>query len=168
MAMATSTANSVRRLTVARSLAFTLIELLAVIVIIAVLVGLVLGLAGSVQKRMNVGTTKSTIAAIAMALESYRSDWGQYPVTTPGRISANGYWEATNNWILWRSLAGVDGRGVVNRKKYMSFPSSLVHSNMGGQSLDGSTPLSQYWTNSFGFSPSQPGSRMFMTPSGCL
>lgn len=156
--MMTRPVSNVDRSRPVRWKGFTLIELMAVTVVIVVLIGLVLGLASTIQKRMNVGTTKAAIATIAMALDSYRSDWGYYPVTTAGRISANGYWEATNNWILWRALAGVDSHGVVNRKKYMNFPSSMVHSNLGGRSLDGGTTVAQYWTNSaVVFSPLSSG-----------
>jgi len=147
-----SHANSVRRLIWAGRRAFTLIELMAVCIIIVILIGLVLGLASSVRRQMNVGTTKATIATLGAAIESYKADWGYFPASTVGRISANGYWEATNNWLLYRALAGTNGR-----KKYMSFPASIVHTNAGCRSLDGATTVTQYWGAASGFTPCTPG-----------
>lgn len=59
--------------------AFTLIELLIVITIIAVLAGLVMGAAKSVQDKGKRSRTEAEIAAIGAALESYKADNGEYP-----------------------------------------------------------------------------------------
>jgi general secretion pathway protein G len=59
--------------------AFTLIELLIVIAIIAVLASLVLAAAGSVQKKGARSRAEAEIKAVEAALESYKSDNGDYP-----------------------------------------------------------------------------------------
>lgn len=65
--------------------AFTLIEVMAVMVIIAILAGIVLGAAGYVQKRGAITATQSQIATIESAIERYKADFGAYPT---GPISA--------------------------------------------------------------------------------
>src|SRR5690348_8091921 len=65
-----------------RALAFTLIELMAVVLVVLILAAVGIGVAGYVQKKVAVSTTKSQIAAIEAALESYKADWGYYPRTS--------------------------------------------------------------------------------------
>jgi prepilin-type N-terminal cleavage/methylation domain-containing protein len=63
----------------AKLVAFTLIELLIVIAIIAVLAGLVLATAGYVQKKGKRSRAEAEIAALSAALENYKADNGAYP-----------------------------------------------------------------------------------------
>jgi type II secretion system protein G len=58
---------------------FTLIELLVVMAIIAILASLVLSAAGFVQKKSARSRAEAEIAALGAALESYKSDNGDYP-----------------------------------------------------------------------------------------
>ena len=55
---------------------FTLIELLGVVLIIIALFVIGFGVATYVQRRVAIATTRAQIAAIEVALESYRSDLG--------------------------------------------------------------------------------------------
>ena len=64
---------------------FTLIELLVVVAVIAILAGITLGAMGGVQQKAARERTKAEIAAIADALESYRSQRGDYPRLSPGQ-----------------------------------------------------------------------------------
>src|SRR5262245_24047138 len=79
------------------SSAFTLIELMAVVIVILLLALISFGVSGYVQRRMAISTVKTQIAALEAALEAYKSDWGYYPATCPCRISASFFCEATNN-----------------------------------------------------------------------
>jgi general secretion pathway protein G len=67
--------------------AFTLIELLIVIAIIAILASLVLAAAHSVQVKGARSRAEAEIAALGAALESYKADNGDYPSNSSG--SAN-------------------------------------------------------------------------------
>ena len=60
--------------------AFTLIELLVVITIIAVLAGLLLPVGQKVLENSKKVSTKSTETQIISAVNSYQTDYGQYPV----------------------------------------------------------------------------------------
>lgn len=59
--------------------AFTLIELLTVIAIIAVLMALILGVGGMVQTKASRDRASAEIAALSTAMESYKADNGIYP-----------------------------------------------------------------------------------------
>ena len=65
--------------------AFTLIELMAVITIIIILAGLVVGGMGFVTERQAKEKAKVQIALLSKALEEYKLDMGTYPAppTTP-------------------------------------------------------------------------------------
>lgn len=61
--------------------AFTLIELMAVITIIVILAGLVVGGLGYVTDKQATSKAKVQIALLSTALEAYKNDMGQYPLT---------------------------------------------------------------------------------------
>lgn len=105
--------------------AFTLIELMTVMLIIALLAAITMGVSGYVERRVAVSSARSFMSSMEVALENYKSDWGYYPITCPCRVSFTGFCEATNNWILYKSLSGANGR-----KKYMDFPAGLVRTNL--------------------------------------
>lgn len=58
---------------------FTLIELLVTIAIIAILIGMVMGIAGIANRKSAESQAQSQLQLIANALEEYRSETGQYP-----------------------------------------------------------------------------------------
>ena len=60
---------------------WTLIEILMVLSIIAILIGITLGVSTGVRQRAAVGKAKVELAAIASALERYRVQYGDYPRT---------------------------------------------------------------------------------------
>jgi general secretion pathway protein G len=72
--------------------AFTLIEILLVVAVIAVLAGLTLASLGGINQKAARDRTKAEISAIANALESYRSQNGTYPES----VGTNSYVPMTN------------------------------------------------------------------------
>lgn len=60
--------------------AFTLIELLVVVALIAILAGLTLGTLGYVQGKGARSRAEAEVAALSLAIESYRIDNGSYPL----------------------------------------------------------------------------------------
>ncbi|MEX1116052.1 MAG: type II secretion system protein GspG [Akkermansiaceae bacterium] len=85
--------------------AFTLIELMAVITIIVILAGLVVGGLGYVNERQARSKAQVQIALLSKALEEYKLDMGQYPPTTnkSGNLTAAGGGTGTSN-ILYQAL----------------------------------------------------------------
>ncbi len=59
--------------------AFTLVELLAVILIIALLITLILGAVHRAQRASRIAKTRADLSAISTALEQYHSDFKVYP-----------------------------------------------------------------------------------------
>jgi prepilin-type N-terminal cleavage/methylation domain-containing protein len=70
---------------------FTLIELMAVVAVIAILAGLVLGGAGAVRQRAARGQAKAEVAAIEAGLSRYQMDFGAYPAATNITTGNNEY-----------------------------------------------------------------------------
>lgn len=62
--------------------AFTLLELLAVLAIVAVLTSVVIGVGRRAVESGRVARAKAELAALAVALESYQRQHGDYPRTT--------------------------------------------------------------------------------------
>ena len=123
--------------------AFTLIELLAVMMVILLLAGIMLGVTSYVQKTVAISTTKAQLAAIGAALEMYKADWGFYPPTSPARISNSGIKESSNNATLYFALSAGNSLSYSNcastnciytvvrqgRKMYLKFPAAQIQTN---------------------------------------
>ncbi len=70
--------------------AFTLVELLVVIGIIALLVGLLLPALGKVIERARATTTTGTMQEFAKACDAYFQEFGEYPGVVPENYMGNG------------------------------------------------------------------------------
>src|SRR5215217_5678177 len=79
--------------------AFTLIELMAVITIIVILAGLVVGGLGFVTERQAKEKARVQIALLSKALESYKLDMGTYPVSANSSDGLN-----QSNKCLYQAL----------------------------------------------------------------
>jgi len=114
-----------------------LVELMAVVAIIAILAGLVLGGAGAVRQRAARGQAKAEISAIEAGLARYQMDFGAYPVPSNAiSTNASGYDPAPKNYeeagrALFSALWGTnkfnaDGGGG---KSYLSVKASMVNTS---------------------------------------
>jgi len=70
------------------SSAFTLVEMLMVMAVIAILTGLILSLAGMVQATGAKRRAAGEIQALSAACEAYKADNGGYPQGSPSTVSA--------------------------------------------------------------------------------
>lgn len=90
--------------------AFTLLELLVVVLILGLLATIAVGVYTRQVERARVAAAKSTISAIEVAVERYQIDTGDYPpsgsgslpYTTPATFVGNGYLQVA----LMSSLSG--------------------------------------------------------------
>lgn len=110
--------------------AFTLLELLAVIAIIAVLTGIVIGVGRRATETGRVARAKAELAVLSAALESYKRQHGDYPQTgaVPNDAHASAPASADAPGILFNALAGkrgprvtltsLDGRAQVELAKF--------------------------------------------------
>jgi len=78
-----------------RSRAFTLIELLIVVAIIAILAAIAVPNFLEAQTRSRVGRAQSDLRTLATALESYKVDWNRYPA----------------DWVILQQGGGDEGLG---------------------------------------------------------
>jgi prepilin-type N-terminal cleavage/methylation domain-containing protein len=102
--------------------AFTLIELLVVIAIIAILAGLILNTAGYIQQKGRTSRVEAEMAALAVALENYKTDNGDYPLGT----NVNGVNAPANNSFLLNSLMPNTGKVYFEFNKSMTNAGNVV------------------------------------------
>jgi general secretion pathway protein G len=70
--------------------AFTLVELLAVVLVILIITTFIIRAARVGSDKAKIARCKSELMEIQMALDSYRADWGDYPSTVrPGWSTGN-------------------------------------------------------------------------------
>lgn len=103
--------------------AFTMIELLIVIAIIAILAGLILNTAGHIQKEGARNRAKTEIAALETALERYKADNGDYPMGT--NRAGNTNFNLLTNLMPTNSGSKVYfeiTKGMTNSSGYLSDP----------------------------------------------
>ena len=148
--------------------AFTLIELLAVMVIILILAGLILNIAGNAQYKAAMSRATAEIKQMETACESYKIDNGTYPRDNAtnsytDKLNAQGaggtppdpstYINASK--YLYQQLSGysnVSGSTTTPTSKvYITFlPSQLLNSD--GSLVSAGTNTTTYIADPFGFS----------------
>jgi type II secretion system protein G len=100
--------------------AFTLIELMVVVAIIAVLAGLTLGTLGYVNRKGAESRARSEVAALAAAIDNYKLEFGSFP--------------STNATALFKELTG---QGTVNKARVFIEPTpGLVTNATNGPFID--------------------------------
>jgi prepilin-type N-terminal cleavage/methylation domain-containing protein len=87
----------------AGSRAFTLLELMIVLSILAILASLTLVVGRSVSERSKVSQAKAEMAVLAAALEQYKQQYGDYPWTPDG---TDGGLDMEGGAILFNALCG--------------------------------------------------------------
>lgn len=98
---------------------FTLIELLLAISIILILAAASFGLFRAASNARSKSVARGAIQAISMAAETYRKNYGDYPVASPGTTAANGvkfrqdlYDQLSGRKVLRQSAAAGGGTAV--------------------------------------------------------
>jgi len=98
-----------------RADAFSLIELMVVVAIMAILAGLTLGGLGYVNRKSAASRAQTEVAALAAAIESYNLEFGTYPASSS---------------TLYADLTG---SGTLNNNKVFFEPSPGMVSTNGSQ-----------------------------------
>jgi len=125
--------------------AFTLIELMAVIVIIVILAGIVVGSMGFVNEKQARSKAKVQIDLLSKALEDYKMDNGTYPATGNSTSPA-----ASNSNVLWKALYG-DGAADATGAKKIYLAELDPNNNKQGwtQSTSGTISIVDPWGNHY-------------------
>jgi prepilin-type N-terminal cleavage/methylation domain-containing protein len=95
--------------------AFTLIELLTVISIIAILAAFIIPIMSSLKRKEYISKTQAEMAQIETAIESYKATYGFYPPSNPnGSLTNQLYYELVGtfntNTVIYTTL---DGRSTI-------------------------------------------------------
>lgn len=147
--------------------AFTLIELLTVIAIIAILMGLVISVAGMVQTKSSRDRASAEIAALSAAMESYKADNGIYPMGTASdalerstgspkayAASASSYKPASLE--LYKALSGDENANFARegdeRQNTVYFEFETKKGMVEGASNRNVTAIIDPWGDSYGYS----------------
>lgn len=92
--------------------AFTIVELITVVIIIAVLLGILLPSVAAIRAKAKEVAEKAQLNTISMALEAFKQDYGDYP---PSAVSFQTSTSATPNYCgaqeLCEALLGLDLMG---------------------------------------------------------
>lgn len=101
-----------------RAAGFTLIEILLVVGVLGILAGITLGISSGIREHRREQQARGELAALAVALESYRAEHGDYPVAT-GTGERGG-----NAGTLLASLAPPEGSGptFLHRERFTRGP----------------------------------------------
>lgn len=112
--------------------AFTLVELLVVISILAVLTAIAIPALSAVRKSSDTKATKAFLERIKLQVESYSNDFGDYPPSRASAIGHRGNDVNAGSEILLRCLTTSSKSGP-----YMEFEDAQL-GNTDGDSLSGS------------------------------
>lgn len=118
-------------------LAFTLVELLGVLVVIGILAGITLGGAGAVRRHAAVGRAKAEIAALEAACARYQTEIGSYPASTSADPSSafnpavSGSPYQTAGIVLFTNLFGTNqfNRPSATKRYFEPKPSMVSSTN---------------------------------------
>jgi len=104
-----------------RSLAFTLVELLTVIAIIAILMGLLFPAIGIVKDQARKAEAKTACAGIVAAVKAYNTEYGKYPVAdaaSTADLKVGGSESALNSDLFYILRARAQGKNQTPAHTY--------------------------------------------------
>ena len=90
--------------------AFTIIELLTVITIVAILASILVPVVGQVRKKTAIATSKAKIAQYLTALEGFKAEYGYYPFTQ--YLDGNGLIELDTPKMSQRFVETLSARSI--------------------------------------------------------
>jgi type II secretory pathway pseudopilin PulG len=146
--------------------AFTIVELLIVLVIILVLAGLILSTSGYVQSKSKRARAEGEIAALSTALENYKADNGIYPTDTANgttnildartMFNPTAPQYAAASVFLYKELSGdLLGNRVPTGKSYFPFKPNMLLPKDQTQAV---TAIADPFGHSYGYSTANQAS----------
>jgi len=105
---------------------FTLVEMIAVMTIVAILATVIIGGVVFSQRRARIAATKALLGKLSMAINTYRADYGAYPPNTRPSTGWAGWYTDPGDGLnmpsetLWYFLTGIyedEDLSDIDRKK---------------------------------------------------
>lgn len=141
--------------------AFTLIELLTVIAIIAILAGILIPTVGLVLKKTSIATSKATISQYLSAIHAFKSEYGYFPFSqsldAKGQISldtvANSekFYQTLSARSLTDSNQSVAGEGNRRRIQFYTFSDSELSDGLENDSVAANMIVDSFGNNKIYF-----------------
>lgn len=97
--------------------AFTLIELLTVIAIIAILASISFGVISGVKQRSMAAQAKTELAVLSQALEAYKKQYGDYPQTAQSSNSRTA--RSADLYAALNGRRGPTGASITDGKRFI-------------------------------------------------
>lgn len=122
-----------------RGSAFTLVELMGVMVVIAILAGLTLGGAGAVRRQGAVNQAKAEIAALQAACDRFYADNNTYPSNTsvsPSSSFAPTAYTAAGQALLTNLLGSATLTAAPTSKRYFEPKAAMVNTSGNNYFID--------------------------------
>lgn len=122
-----------------RGSAFTLVELMGVMVVIAILAGLTLGGAGAVRRQGAVNQAKAEIAALQAACDRFYADNNTYPSNTsvsPSSSFAPTAYTAAGQALLTNLLGSATLTAAPTSKRYFEPKAAMVNTTGNNYFID--------------------------------
>jgi type II secretory pathway pseudopilin PulG len=115
-----------------------LLELLLVIAIIAILAGMVVGIARYVWFRTRSSVVKAEIKTIESSLRTYKNDYGDYPQCANSNMPMTIASATANSKKLLAALAGSDGTTLLPQSGKKAYFTAFRDTKQGNVAKDGS------------------------------
>jgi prepilin-type N-terminal cleavage/methylation domain-containing protein len=101
--------------------AFTIIEMLVVITVIAVLASILLPALSSAQKKAKITKIQSIVDSVTLALKQYRTDFGNYPSADIPGVAGESSAECVYYYSAAAFVAGSSNSVSISAGPYMEF-----------------------------------------------
>jgi len=145
--------------------AFTLIEILVVIAIIAILAGLLLQTSSYIQEKAGISRAQTEIKAMENAIERYKVDTGDYP-TSNGSANPGSDADQSSKALLDDLMP--TNTSTSNSVVYFTFPDKMLgptDSNSGSNRRQNAQFVADPWGNSYHYQypgdPDRSGTNTF-------
>ena len=98
--------------------AFTLIELLTVIVIIGIIASLVLAATVAMKQRARAKQAEALALSLVLAIREYHAEYGEWPCPSPGSPASGGTWSNNNDAVINGYLLSTAGANNSHRRTF--------------------------------------------------
>lgn len=166
--------NNTKRAMQQNKRAFTLIELLTVIAIIAILAGILIPAVGLVRKKTAIATSKATISQYLSALHAFKSEYGYFPfsqnldakghLTLETLANSEKFYQTLSARSLTNSNQSVAEEGNRRRIQFYTFSDSELSDGLESDSVAANMIVDSFGNNKIFFVFDHDGDGALIVP----